>query len=417
MTIDKAALAAGAPETDLAALNVAQRQHFRDGSAERLLGRLRREAPVHHCPASDFGPYWSITRHADIEAIAGDFERFSSDHRRGGIAIGGEPGAPDLLPMFIAMDPPEHGPGRRAVMPAFSPGRLQLLSDQLRERAEAILDELPVGEPFDWVDRVAIELTAETLALLLGFPREERRRLVRWSDVMTALPGSPAVETMEQKLREIQECFAVFAGIRRRRESAPGDDLISMLAAGPETRSMSPQEFQGNMMLLIVAGNDTTRNSISGSLVALNRFPAEYARLRDDPRLIEPMMPEVIRWQTPVAHMRRTVTRDLEFSGHAMRRGDKVVLWYLSGNRDEAVFERADAFVIDRPNARRHLSFGHGVHRCLGARLAGLQLRILWEALLPRFPRIELAGEPVRTYSTFLNGYESLPVIIPRRLP
>ena len=176
---------------------------------------------------------------------------------------------------------------------------------------------------------------------------------------------------------------------------------------------MDRRTFLGNILLLIVGGNDTTRNSISGGLLALNRFPDQYRKLRDDPALVDNMVPEIIRWQTPVSYMRRTALRDVEFGGKTIRKGDKVLMWYASGNRDEDMFERADDFIVDRRNARNHISFGFGIHRCLGLRLAEMQLRVLWQEIMKRFPVIEVVGEPKRILSSLLRGYEELPVRIP----
>jgi cytochrome P450 len=400
-------------DIDIVDLNIAQPEIFQAGLAHAFFTRLRNEAPVHFCPCGRFGPYWSITRFADIEAIEEQTEIFSSDHRLGGITIGGEPGMPGLYPMFIASDPPEHRIQRRAIMPAFSPTQTDGLADLIRARAAAILDAVPIGETFDWVTQVSIELTAMTLATLFDFPQEHRWQLIRWSTAITALPGGPHAPTMEEKLAIMNEGFEALEAIwRRRRDEPPAGDLISMLAHGADTRDMTREQFRGSMMLLIVGGNETTRNSISGSVVALSRFPDQFDKLRDDPTLVASMASEAVRWQSPAAHMRRTATRDVWFNGQHIRQGDKVILWYVSANRDESVIDRPDDFVINRPNPRRHLAFGHGIHRCIGARLAEMQIRIVWEEILQRFRTIALVGEPVRSYSTIIHGYDRLPVMV-----
>lgn len=398
-------------------IDVAQPQLFRLGLAPRYFSRLRREAPVHHCADGQYGPYWSITRHADIERVELDPETFSSDHFNGGITITSHPDSPQFLPSFIAMDPPRHTAQRKVVAPAFSPQRLGDMARSVRLWSQQILDDLPIGENFDWVDRVSVELTARTLAALLGYPLDRSRDLIRWSDAMAALPGTPACPTLEDKLRVMKECFETFETIWQARLRSPaGDDLISMLASRPETRDMPREEFYGNILLLIVGGNDTTRSSITGSIVAFDRFPAELAKLRVAPGLLADLTPEVLRWQTPLAHMRRTAMRDVTLGGQRIAKGDKIILWYLSANRDEAVFAQPDDFIIDRPNARRHLALGAGIHRCIGARLADLQVRIVWEEILQRFSRIDVVRPPVKSFSTFIHGYSALQVVIPERL-
>lgn len=395
-------------------IDVARPELFKSGLVPLYFERLRKEAPVHYCANGLFGAYWSITRHRDIEAIELDTASFSSAHLNGGITITSSPDDPQFFPSFISMDPPQHTEQRKAVAPAFSPERLQSLALQLRAWSEEILDRLPVGEAFDWVDRVSIELTARTLARLLGFPQERSRDLIRWSEAMVALPGSPAFPTLANKMRVMQECFSAFDALWEERLKSPSDDdLISMLASQPATRNMSRAELYGNIILLIVGGNDTGRNGISGSVVAFDRFPEELRLLKGKPDLIAGLAPEVLRWQTPIAHMRRTAMRDVRVGDRTIRKGDKVILWYLSGNRDEEMFAQADLFDLVRPNARRHLSFGAGIHRCIGARIADLQLKILWIEILKRFPRIEICQPPVRSSSTFIHGYTEVVVRIP----
>ncbi len=375
--------------------------------------RLRREKPVHWCKDSEFGPYWSVTRYQDIMAVDTNHAVFSSEAALGGITI--RDARPDLRrPSFIAMDPPRHDVQRKTVSPIVAPQNLALMEPIIRERAAKILDELPVGETFDWVDRVSIELTTQMLATLFDFPFEERRKLTRWSDVATALPvPGGIVETEDQRQAELMECLAYFTRLWNERVNAPPrGDLVSMMAHGEATRNMTPDEYLGNIILLIVGGNDTTRNSISGGLYALNQFPEEYDKLRANPELIASMVPEIIRYQTPLAHMRRTALQDTEIAGQPIRKGDKVIMWYVSGNRDETAIENPEAFIIDRERPRQHLSFGFGIHRCVGNRLAELQLKIVWEEILKRFRHIEVVGEPKRVRSSFVKGYETLPVRI-----
>ena len=397
----------------LEALAPAQPQLFQSDVMWPYFERLRAESPVHFTPESQYGPYWSISRYNDILAVDTDHRTFSSE---GGITIATQDQGEGPLPMFIAMDPPRHDAQRKTVSPAVSPMNLQRLEPLIRERACGILDALPIGEPVDWVDRVSMELTAMTLATLFDIPQEDRRKLTYWSDVVTAVPGQGLIDTLEQKFAIFTVYHAYFTELWNQRvNSPPGDDLISMLAHSPATRNMAPREYFGNIVLLTVGGNDTTRNTISGSVVALNQNPGEYAKLRANPALIPSMVSETIRWQTPLAHMRRIATRDVEMHGKTIRAGDKVVMWYISGNRDDSIIENPDAYVIDRPRPRQHLSFGFGIHRCVGNRLAELQLTVIWEEILKRFPVIEVVGAPKRVYSTFVRGYESLPVVIPRR--
>jgi cytochrome P450 len=375
--------------------------------------RLRREAPVHYCSCGEFGNYWSITKYRHIVQIEANHEVFSSDVSHGGITL--RDGLADfVLPMFIAMDPPVHDFQRAAVQPIVAPDNLARLEVLIRERAQGILDNLPIDETFNWVERVSIEFTTQMLATLFDFPWEDRRKLTRWSDVATALPGGGIVETEDQRKAELLECLQYFLGLWNERVNAePRGDLISLMAHAEATRHQTPMELLGNLLLLIVGGNDTTRNSISGGLYALNKFPEEYSKLLENPGLVRNMVPEIIRWQTPLAHMRRTATRDFEFEGQTIHTGDRVVMWYVSGNRDEDVIPDANRLIIDRERSGRHLSFGFGIHRCLGERLADMQLRIVWEEIQKRFGRIEVVEEPKRVFSSFVKGYEVLNVRIP----
>lgn len=302
------------------------------------------------------------------------------------------------------------------VSPIVAPENLARLEGLIRQRTADALDELPVNETFDWVDKVSINLTTKMLATLFDFPYEDRHLLTHWSDIATTLPGAGLIDSEQERHVEMQACAEYMTRLWNERVNAePDSDVLSMLAHSGKTRDMTPEEFLGNIFLLIVGGNDTTRNSMSGGLLAFNRFPDEYRKLCANPDLIPSAVPEIVRWQTPLAHMRRTAARDTELRGKRIREGDKVVIWYVSGNRDDESIDNPDAFIIDRSRPRHHLSFGFGIHRCVGNRLAELQLRILWEELLQRWPepmQIEVMGEPKRVESSFVKGYESLPVRI-----
>ncbi len=399
--------------TPLDQLNPAQPELFQANAMWPIFERLRKEDPVHFAAESEYGPYWSITKYNDIMAVDTNHQVFSSEP---GITIADQDGEEGPLPMFIAMDPPKHDVQRKTVSPAVSPMNLAILEPLIRERAAKILDSLPIGEEFDWVDKVSMELTAMTLATLFDMPQEDRRKLTYWSDVVTAAPGQGLIDTIEQKMEIFVEYHAYFTKLWNERVNAPpAGDLISMLAHGEATRNMEPREYFGNVVLLTVGGNDTTRNTITGSVLALNQNPDQYKKLRENPGLIPSMVSETIRWQTPLAHMRRIATRDFDIGGKTIKKGDKVVMWYVSGNRDDEVIENPNAYIIDRERPRQHISFGFGIHRCVGNRLAELQLKIIWEEILARFPDIQVVAEPKRVYSSFVKGYESMKVIIPTR--
>jgi cytochrome P450 len=388
---------------------------FADDTVGHYFARLRRDAPVHRTHSPMFGDFWSVTSWEHIMAVDTNHQVFSSDWSNGGIAIQDRP-LTERLQMFIAMDPPKHDVQRLAVSPIVAPGNLANMESLIRERTQRVLDTLPRGETFDWVDKVSIELTTMMLATLFDFPFEERRLLTWWSDIATTNPDidKTRVSSWEERQAELVKMAQYFTRLWNERVNAPPKtDLISMLAHGPATRNMPPLEFLGNLVLLIVGGNDTTRNSMTGGLLALSRYPEEWAKLRANPALVDSMVSEVIRWQTPLPHMRRTATEDVELGGQKIRKGDKVIMWYLSGNRDETMIPDADRLIIDRPRARQHLSFGFGIHRCVGNRLAELQLKILWQEILKRFESIEVLGEPTRIRSNFVRGYSSLPVRIP----
>ncbi len=391
----------------LAELDVAHWDLMRFDTIWPYFERLRQEAPVFYHENSIAGPFWSVTTYDLVKAVDTDPARFSSEPTIG-LNVTTEQ---DNASSFIAMDDPQHAKQRKAVAPVAGPRNLAALEPTIRERVKGILDGLPVGESFNWVDRVSIELTTQMLATLFDFPFDDRYKLTRWSDIATSPRKAGLWETLEERDRELNECLEYMTRLRDERIETPGGfDLLSMLAHNEETRDMPPRMFLGNLLLLIVGGNDTTRNSISGGVVAMNRYPEEFENLRADRSKIPHAVAEIIRWQTPLAFMRRTTTEDVEIGGQVIPKGERVLMWYASGNRDESVFEDADRLDIDRANARQHLSFGYGVHRCMGNRVAELQLRILWEEMLDRYSRIEVTGAPVRAISNFVRGYTHLPV-------
>ena len=401
------------PESD--PLDVSRAELYLTDTWHEPFRKLRAEAPIHYVAESKFGPYWSVSTYKPIVHIEALPKIFSSSYEYGGISIAF---LVDRLledefrtPMFIAMDPPQHTAQRRTVAPAFGPSEVAQMKDEVRQRTAEVLDSLPIGETFDWVERLSIELTTGMLAKLFDFPWEQRHKLTYWSDIggdveLAHEPGGIAARNAAAF-----EMATAFAALWEEKAKQPGgSDLISIMLRSDAMNEMSQEEFIGNLILLIVGGNDTTRNSMTGFVYGLDKFPTERAKLEADPTLIPNAVSELIRWQTPLAHMRRTVLEDTEIEGVKMKKGDKVVLWYLSANRDEDVFEDGDAIRVDRDNARRHLSFGYGIHRCVGARVAELQLCVLLEEMAKRRLRAIVVEEPERVPACFVHGYRKLMV-------
>ena len=406
-----------ASELSIDEINPLNAHLFREHRWQDHFARLRNEDPVHFNELETAGRYWSLTKYEDVRAVDGDWKTFSSEQ---GITLGPKvEEAPEdgiQITSFIAMDPPRQTEQRNTVRSVAAPKNLRNVEPLIRERTIEVLDSLPEGETFDWVDTVSIELTTMMLATLFDFPFEDRRKLTRWSDVVFAIPGpGGVVESMEEKREEMGDCVRYFERLWADRLENPGFDLVSMLVHGEATKDMPTAAHLGNLLLLIVGGNDTTRNTMSGSIYAMNKFSDQYDKLIADPSLVPQMVPEVIRWQTPLSYMRRTANHDTEIGGKKIRKHDQILMWYLSAHRDEDRFPNADVLDIDRDNADRHLSFGYGVHFCMGSRLAELQLRVLWEEILQRFERVEVQAEPDRTFSSFVNGYAKLPVQVIRK--
>ena len=402
-----ATLATGSETVDR--LDVSRPELYRDDVWHAPFRELRAAGGIHYTEHSAFGPYWSISTYKPIVQVESLPDLFSS--QAGGITIADLQEGDIKMPMFIAMDRPKHTGQRRTVAPAFTPSEMVRMTGNIRTRTAEILDSLPVGEEFDWVDRVSIELTTQMLAILFDFPWEERRLLTYWSDWAGDIEIAKDPVRKEQRRQILFQCAAYFGELWKAKlgkDATP--DLISMMIHSDAMAEMDQMEFLGNLILLIVGGNDTTRNSMSAYAWALEQFPDERAKLEADPALIANATQEIIRWQTPLAHMRRTATQDTELEGHKIREGDKLALWYLSANRDESVFPDGDRIIVDRENARRHLAFGHGIHRCVGARLAELQIGVLMEEMAKRRLRVNVLREPERVAACFVHGYKKMAV-------
>ena len=376
--------------------------------------RHRREAPVHRVKDSPYGPYWSVAKYKDIVQVEVNHKIFSSADEVGGIMINDAPKGMERT-SFIRMDPPEHDQQRREVSSTVNPVTLAKMEDLIRTRTNMVLDKLPRNETFNWVEHVSVELTSMMLATLFDYPIEDKARLIQWSDMFIAdlkAPDAP-VKTEEEryaKQMEFTEHMNVFWEERAKKPKS--FDVLSILAHGDATKNMTMREKMGVLILFLVGGNDTTRNSMTGGLWGLAQFPDQFQKLRDNPALTTSMVPEIVRWQTPVIHMRRTAMADFDLRGHQIKSGDKVVIWYISGNRDEDQIENPNQFIVDRVRPREHMSFGFGIHRCLGNRLAEMQLKILWDEVLRRDMKIEVLDKPVYAYSNFLHAIRSLPVRI-----
>ncbi|MEN9925067.1 MAG: hypothetical protein RL268_1193 [Pseudomonadota bacterium] len=378
--------------------------------------RLRAEMPISWREESPFGAYWSVVTHDLVQEVELRHDVFSSRWDLGNITIA-EAVNGEGFPNFIAQDPPIHTAQRRVIAPAFSPSQMLKLDAAVKARTKELMDGLPLGETFDWVERVSIPQTLGMLCILFDMPFDEWRDIKRWSDWASGVSAENLTdEYRAQFLMQMGEMLARFdRELEDRRGKPPTDDLLSRMVHSEAMGHMEPMERIANIALLIVGGNDTTRNSMSALVEAFDKYPEQFDRLRADPSLIPNAAQEIIRWQSPVTHMRRTALEDTQLGGQTIRKGEKVVMWYISANRDEKMFPDAERFDVGRENARRHLSFGHGIHRCVGAKLAESQIATLIGEMVNRNIRVVPEGAPERLASPFLHGFTAMPVRIEPR--
>ncbi len=392
-----------------------------------LFTQLRHEDPVAWCPEEYGKGYWAVTRYDDIHYVSKNPQLFSSDGAHGGVTLedpqdvarrvraerGEEPATIGELKnsrAMITMDPPEHSLQRRMVAPGFTPQKLAAMTPRIRARVTQILDDIEGQSEFEFVKAVAAELPIQVLAELFDVPQEDRHKLFLWSNILMGSRDEDIVLSSEYMEKGMTDMVMYALELSEKRKQNPGDDLISMLVRpNAEGEMMSVEDLLGAFVLLVVAGNETTRNSISGGLLALSQFPEQKQRLIDDPSLMPRAVNEIIRWVTPVVYMRRTALSDTTLGNKEIKKGDKLALCYMSGNRDEDKFSDPFNFDIGRDEAR-HVSFGYGTHLCIGWHLAEIQLAEIFGQLLQRYPTLEATGEVERMRTSFLNSIKRMPV-------
>jgi cholest-4-en-3-one 26-monooxygenase len=398
-----------APASRLEDVDLLDPDVFVQGVPHDMFALLRREAPVFRHPGDP--AYWAVTRHRDIVAVSRDFATFSSHRRSALINELDEASLEQNRLMMLNMDPPRHTKLRALVNKGFTPRMIALLTDRIRGLCAAIVDAAVERGECDFVADVASELPLQVIAELLGVPHEERRQIYEWSNTMIAGSDPELQSSPEQAQQAAMQMFLYANELAVKRRDGPRDDLVSVLMrAEIEGEQLGEMEFDMFFLLLAVAGNETTRNLVSGGMLALIEHPDQRRRLQADPSLMETAVEEMLRWVTPVMQFRRTATRDTEIAGQRVAEGDKVIVYYSSANRDEAVFDRPDVFDVGRtPND--HLTFGGGgPHFCLGSNLARLEIRLIFEEVLRRAPEVELAGPVRRLRSNFINGVKEMPV-------
>ena len=407
------ASAAGRP---LNPFDVSQDALYVEDTWREPFARLRAEMPISWREESPFGSYWSVVTHDLVQEVELRHDVFSSRWDMGNITIADAVNG-EGFPNFIAQDQPIHTAQRRVIAPAFSPSQMLKLDAAVKARTKELMDGLPIGETFDWVERVSIPQTLGMLCILFDMPFDEWRDIKRWSDWASGVSAENLTDEYRTEfLVQMGEMLGRFdRELEDRRGKPPSDDLLSRMVHSEAMGNMEPMERIANIALLIVGGNDTTRNSMSALVEAFDKYPEQFDRLRADPSLIPNAAQEIIRWQSPVTHMRRTALEDTQLGGQTIRKGEKVVMWYISANRDEKMFPDAERFDVGRENARRHLSFGHGIHRCVGAKLAESQIATVIAEMVSRNIRVVPQGAPERLASPFLHGFTAMPVRIEPR--
>lgn len=388
---------------------------YQDRAPYDVFARLRREEPVYWNPETDGPGFWALTRHADIVEVSKRADLFSSAYENGGHRIFNEnevgltgAGESAIGIPFISRDPPIHTRYRKFVMPALAPNRLGDIEARIDERVGALLAKVPLGEKVDIVPLLSAPLPLLTLAELLGVPSEMWAKLHGWTNAFVGEDDPEFRRSPESMAETLGEFFAFARELFDARRAAPGNDVASLLANAEIDGVPVPfSDFVGNLILVLVGGNETTRNSLSHTLVAFARNPDQWDAIRADPDLLTTAPAEFVRHASPVLHMRRTAMGDVDIGGKAIAKGDKIVMWYLSGNRDEAVFDDADRFDVRR-RAVQQVGFGAGQHVCVGSRLAEMQLRVAFRHLARHVRAVEVHGTPRRFRSNFINGLKNL---------
>ena len=393
-------------------IDLSDHDAFVDGVPHEAFALLRREDPVHWNPEPDGRGFWAVTRYEDIRAVHRDPQTFSSEI--GGTSLEDlDPEHVEARKSMIDMDPPRHDELRAIINKRFTPRAVQVWEDQVRRVANEVLDRaLPQGE-FDFVAEISSEIPMQVFAEIMGIPQSERRQIIELGDRLLGNQDPEYAVEPDEAHRSLPfsspvalEMFEFGRRLAEQRRKDPKDDIVTQLAF----EGLTQREYDVYFILLATAGNETTRHTITHGLLALLEHPDQLERLKADPELFKPAAEEMLRWATPVHHFRRTAAVETELGGKTIRAGDKVTTWFVSGNRDETVFEEPDRFDVGRtPN--KHMAFGPGgIHHCMGAHLARLEVRIAFEELLKRPVEIELAGRPERLRSNFFNGIKRLPV-------